>query len=41
MICEVKAQDAKDKANSIVKLGEEKKPSKKSNSKVELWGTGV
>jgi len=29
------AQAAKDKANGIVKLVEEKKPSKKSNSKVE------
>jgi len=29
MICEVKAQDAKDKANSIVKLGEERSQLKK------------
>jgi hypothetical protein len=35
MICEVKAQEAKDKANGIVNLSKEKKPSKKSNSKVE------
>lgn len=35
MICEVKAQAAKDKANGIVNLSEEKKPSKNSNSKVK------